>query len=147
MTLLGISPSLGCNHKEDVSDANRGEEQGCAAPSGECFRPDWRVSGEQVSATLRSAEPETPVKGSNSWTVALSDGAGEPLSGCEVHLAPYMPDHGHGSNEVDGVEGEPAEYLLEDFKLTMPGYWQLKLEVTCPTLEADSVTFDLWLES
>ena len=142
--------TLGCDDV-DQGDTNGkgGADGGCQAPSGECFRLGWVVSGARLTAELLEAEPTSPVKGSNAWTVALTDDAGESLTGCAIHLVPYMPDHGHGSNEVDSeeLEATPGRYLLEGFELSMPGYWQLKSEVSCPGLEPDDLTFDLWLES
>lgn len=119
----------------------------CAAPSGECFRPDWEVNGNFVTVKLVESEPMEPIKGSNRWIVTVSDLMGTLQQGCTLHLAPFMPDHMHGSNEVDATEIEPGRYELKGFELTMPGYWELVTEVNCPMLETDQVTFPLWLES
>jgi len=116
-------------------------------PSGQCFTADWRVSGTAMSAQLVSSDPMEPIKGRNSWTVELKTLSGEPLEGCALHIAPYMPDHGHGSNEVDSVEPSPGSYELSGFELTMPGYWELRIDATCPDIEPDAFSFDLWLES
>jgi len=144
------SITLGCDDVDQADASGQGGTSGgCSAPSGECFRLGWAVSGALVTAEVIEAEPSSPLKGSNAWTVALTSDAGEALTGCAIHLVPFMPDHGHGSNEVDSVELEstPGHYALEGFELSMPGYWELNAEVTCPTLEPDELTFDLWLES
>ena len=137
---------IGCG--DDAESSEEPQAMGCVnPPSGECFRADWTVSGAQLTAELTAAEPSEPVKGSNTWTVALRDMDGEALLGCEVTLTPYMPDHGHGSNVVESSELEDGRYELEGFELTMPGLWELNADVTCPELEMDSFTFELWLES
>ena len=122
-------------------------EESCEAPVGECFRLGWVVSGEQVSLEVLEASPQEPVRGLNSWVVALQSPTGELLTGCALHLEPYMPDHRHGSNVVDSVEQGEGRYLLEGFDLIMPGYWTLPIEVTCPEMSApETLTFELWLE-
>ena len=135
---------MGC---DDSDSSLGGAEASCEPPVGECFRLGWSISGEQASVEVIEASPQEPVKGLNSWTVALSDATGELLTDCALHLEPFMPDHMHGSNVVDSTDQGEGRYLLEGFDLIMPGYWTLPIEVTCPEMSApETLTFDLWLE-
>ena len=150
LSLLPLLPSLllialtGC---DDSASSSTSAEGTCEPPAGECFRLGWVVSGEQMSLEVLEASPQEPVRGLNSWVVALQSPTGELLTGCALHLEPYMPDHRHGSNVVDSVEQGEGRYLLEGFDLIMPGYWTLPIEVTCPEMSApETLTFELWLE-
>lgn len=118
-------------------------------PPGVCAEEDRAVpidvdvdmDGESGAVVFRmlSMDPDPPDLGDNDWTVLLTDADGEPLEGCNLRAEPWMPDHGHGSNEPEGVAGSAAgEYVIEGLELIMPGYWTVAMMAECGEL-TDSV--------
>ncbi len=54
-----------------------------------------------------------------------------PLSGCNLTVRPWMPDHEHGSTQPSGAEGDPGVYLVSGVRFIMPGYWESTVTITC----------------
>jgi len=129
---------------------------GCDEPDGVCagedravpFELDTALDGENGSFTFRflEADPAPPDLGSNDWLVSVADASGTPLEDCSLRAEPWMPDHGHGSNEPEGVEGsEAGQYALDGLDFIMPGYWTVALTAECAD-DIDSVVLHLCIE-
>jgi len=72
-----------------------------------------------------------PDRGMNTWTVGLVDGSGAAMTGAEVQLKPWMPDHGHGTSpELHYGRPVAGGYELGPFNLHMGGYWEFRFTVT-----------------
>jgi YtkA-like len=95
--------------------------------------------------TLERSSP-TPRVGSHRWALHISDAAGEPVVGAKVRVAPFMPDHGHGSPLVAVVD-ELGDGAYEAFpvQFNMTGYWRVTVKVTTET-RVDSAVFQLCIE-
>jgi hypothetical protein len=82
------------------------------------------------SIALVAATPEVPVNSDNFWTLALTDADEEPIDGATIVAVPYMVDHGHGTAPQLAVGMGDGQYELGPVTLTMPGFWEVTLEVT-----------------
>src|SRR5437773_2076468 len=49
----------------------------------------------KVKVKLDSSDPAPPSRGTDTWQVTVSDGAGNALGAATVKADIYMPDHGH----------------------------------------------------
>lgn len=75
--------------------------------------PDPVVSGEDVTASLH---------------VSWADD-GEDVTDAVVTLTPWMSAHGHGIDDEVLVEELGDGLFTADFALTMPGTWELRVDV------------------
>lgn len=74
--------------------------------------------------------PDPPVTGTNALGFELRQGD-RPVVDAMVTLEPWMPAHGHGSSKAPLVTNLGAgSYRAEDIYLTMPGHWELTIEVS-----------------
>lgn len=82
-------------------------------------------------------------KGLNTWTVKVTDGKGNPVSGAAIKVRPFMPDHGHGSSITPQIMPMAAEgtYQVGLLDFFMPGIWQETFTITPTTGPADTVVF------
>ena len=129
---------------------------GCEEPDGVWVGEDRAVpvelnadiEGENGSFVFRflAADPDPPDLGSNDWLVSVAETSGTPVEGCSLRAEPWMPDHGHGSNEPEGVEGmEAGQYALDGLDFIMPGYWTVAVTADCD-VGIDSVILHLCIE-
>lgn len=82
-------------------------------------------------ADAREAGPE--VKGVNTWSISVADGAAAPVDGLEIIAMPYMPDHRHGTSinaVTTGMGG--GSYQITPLYLYMTGYWEITLNLQAP---------------
>jgi hypothetical protein len=79
----------------------------------------------------------------HSWTVQLSDMRGSPVHGAVFTVGGGMPQHGHGLPTKPRVSNELGNgtYRLEGMKFSMPGWWEIKLNIQSPQ-GSDTVTFN-----
>jgi hypothetical protein len=65
------------------------------------------------------------------WIATIRDPGSKPVSGCRPAFRGWMPEHGHGLPTEPRFtrETEPGRYLIEGVRLSMPGHWQLDLEI------------------
>ncbi|TXD35682.1 FixH family protein [Lujinxingia vulgaris] len=90
----------------------------------------------QVDALLA---PSPPTTGDFDLSLELQV-EGEPLEGAEVTLELFMPGHGHGSAEEPLVIEEGAGlYRVENAAFSMPGLWELRLNVVWDEFDAHIV--------
>jgi hypothetical protein len=97
---------------------------------------DWK-------AVLVTSEPGPPIKGTNTWTVRVLDGAGTPRDDVTVTVRTFMPDHNHGSTvkaKVTPMGG--GVYQVAPLYLYMAGLWQVTLDIDAPAVP-DSVMFPI----
>jgi hypothetical protein len=92
----------------------------------------------------RSAGGEIPRNQDFAMDVLLEEG-GRPVSGAQINLRGWMPDHGHGFVRQPLVmEKGDGLYRLEGVLLHMRGKWQLFFDVTKES-SSDVVSFELEL--
>jgi hypothetical protein len=113
------------------------ETRGPQNPTGMPFMS----TGRNFVVELLQSNPAKPVKGNNTWSVAIEDAGGTPLDALDVTVAPWMPDHGHGTEPVAVTPAGSGTYTLMPVYLYMSGFWQVKFTIT--STSADAGTTDL----
>lgn len=85
----------------------------------------------KVKVTLVASEPGPPTRGTNAWTIKVTDGAGAPMTGASITVAPFMPDHGHPSSTVPTITPQTdGVYSIAQLVLFMPGVWRVTIGVS-----------------
>lgn len=93
-----------------------------------------------------AADPAPPDKGNNSWTLAVTDAGGAPVTDATVIVTPFMPEHNHGTNpETVATTASDGQYLTEPFNLFMGGVWELTLSAA-GSLGSDAAVFSFCIE-
>ena len=135
------------NDQDERGGSAATEIGSCGNSSGECFELGWEGESSAAKLTVLSASPEEPVRGLNNWRVMLSDLEDNALTGCEITLTPYMPDHGHGVATTPTVtEGEAGQYQIDQIELIMPGLWEMRFEISCGGWDTnEQITYAIWL--
>lgn len=79
----------------------------------------------------------------HSWKVKLATSDGVPVHGATFVVDGGMPQHGHGLPTQPRITRELADgtYQLDGMKFSMPGWWEVKLDIQGPR-GADKVTFN-----
>jgi hypothetical protein len=79
-----------------------------------------------VKVSLSQGNPAPPALYGNTWNVTITDGSGSPINSSGITLPkPYMPDHGHFSDQTPTVISKGSgNYEIDDVYFFMPGVWQ-----------------------
>lgn len=79
----------------------------------------------------------------HAWEATVKLPAGEPVSDARITVGGGMPQHGHGYPTQPRVTKElgGGRYLIEGMKFSMPGWWELKLNIDS-SAGVDDVTFN-----
>jgi hypothetical protein len=96
-----------------------------------------------LKMSLMLSDPAPPRKGTNVWTLHLSDAQGTAQSGATINVTPYMPDHLHGTSvkaKVSAAAGD-GQYTADPLYLFMTGLWQVTFDVATASGTKDSVVF------
>lgn len=95
------------------------------------YAPGLEATGANgVQVTLNEAVPAPPIVGLNSFHLSIQDDAGNTVSGAELTVTPYMPQHHHGSPTVPESEQlENGTYRVTGVEFTMPGFWEITIDV------------------
>lgn len=101
---------------------------GCGAASSSEAELMLRAEDGPFAGTLTI---ESPHVGKHRVVLVLNEDAegSAPLEGARVTLSPWMPAHGHGTEDVEVFEEEPGVYVTEDVWFNMPGIWDLRVRV------------------
>ena len=95
---------------------------------------------------LMSSDPAPPARGNNTWVItinAMANGVvGSPMTGVDMAVTPFMPDHQHGTPIPVGVTAMPTagQYKLDPVNLWMPGLWQTTIQAQAGST-TDSAVF------
>lgn len=83
----------------------------------------------------------------HAWEIKVRNPTGEAVTNARIDVDGGMPQHGHGFPTQPKVTRELGDgrYLLEGMKFSMPGWWEIKLNVTS-SLGTDDVTFNKVIE-
>jgi hypothetical protein len=112
-------------------------------------RADHYAAGMQktgpkgINVTLMTSDPGPPIKGTNIWTVLVTDAGKVPQSGATFKVLPFMPDHGHPSPAKPVVSAltDAGQYKVTPLYLFMAGLWEVTLDVTTAAGTQDAVVF------
>ncbi len=141
MLTIGLLGVLGCGTDEapaspETVDAGDGDAATISC-TGDSRNDTYAANLEKSGAsgvyrfTLVSATPAPPIRGTNSWSLRITDASGAALSGAMVEVAPYMPDHGHGpSVKAAATEESDHSYTIAPLYFFMPGLWQVTFKAT-----------------
>lgn len=102
------------------------------------FTAAWKVAGGE-------SVPENEPFELDVW---LFEGTGTetPLTGAELLVSAWMPDHGHGMNrKPEAEEVAPGRYRVRGMLLHMGGFWQLFVDVIRGGV-SERAQFELTLE-
>jgi hypothetical protein len=63
--------------------------------------------------------------------VTLTGATGSAITGAQLDAEPWMPSMGHGSPvKPSTTEIGAGEYRIEDLSYTMPGKWEVRVDVS-----------------
>jgi len=80
--------------------------------------------------------------GLNEMDIIVHDKLDSDVTGGNVSVTPWMPDHGHGTAMVPMVmERGGGTYSARNIDITMPGRWQLKINIS-NVRTSDEATFE-----
>jgi len=80
--------------------------------------------------------------GLNSLKLSVQDGKGAAIAGARLTITPWMPGMGHGVTVTPMVkEVGDGIYEVENIGFSMPGHWQLKIDISS-AVQDDKVVFE-----
>lgn len=112
----------------------------------------YTANMEQMGASgalkfvLVQADPSPPTKGSNAWTLRVTDASKTTPAGTTVDVSDFMPDHGHGSS-VTPMASAAADgsFAISGLYLFMPGIWRVTFTAHAGTV-TDTTNFFFCIE-
>ncbi len=143
MIRLLVSASLAallpaCSSSSNAGPADASVDVGPAPslcstdPRAQTFTPGMAgtASSGPLTVKLASVAPSPPDKGNNDWTIAVTDATGAPVDGLAIAVAPFMPDHGHGTSITPQVTAKGGgQYDVSLLNLFMAGIWTVTLKL------------------
>lgn len=76
-----------------------------------------------------SMAPDPPIAGDTRLAVGIDDAAsGQPVTGADLQVTPWMPAHDHGISEPPEVVEDAGTYTVT-FAYSMPGTWELTFDI------------------
>lgn len=158
---LILTGSFGCgedeparhvrSHDAAIEDASAALENVSKCGASIPDRPTAIEStGEQSGMILKvvSADFAPPRRYANRWTIALTDGAGRPVSKAsfsDVRTWMDVEGHKHDGNFTPTISEQtesPGTYVFENVYFTMTGAWQLQLKVVAGAI-TESFALDI----
>jgi len=100
-----------------------------------------------LSFKLAESAPAPPSKGSNTFTLAVTDANGDPAD-VELSVDLKMPDHGHGTSVVPKItfDADAQVFKIEPLYLFMAGVWRIDFTATAGDEPVDSASFFFCIE-
>jgi hypothetical protein len=97
-----------------------------------------KVASDAMSISTKiAAEGDHYAQGRNTFLVTF-----DPSSTVLTKATAFMPVHGHGTPAAPSITQEDDDYRVSDFIFSMPGLWNVTLDVTLKD-KADTVEFSL----
>jgi hypothetical protein len=99
-----------------------------------------------MSAGLAGAPADdAPAIGLNSWTIAMTNAGGVPVTDMTVTAdKPRMPIHGHSALTFPAVTPQDGGvYVVSGINFFMAGYWELTLQLQPAAAAPDRVVFPI----
>ena len=122
---------------------------GCMTPPTDLDRSLGKASANGLyQVTLEPPANQPPINQMHAWQVKLATRDGTPVKGARFAVGGGMPQHGHGFPTRPRVTRElpDGRYVLDGMKFSMPGWWDLKLDIES-TAGADRVAFNMVLDA
>lgn len=89
---------------------------------------------------LAQSDPAPPAKGTNTWTLKLTDASQNNVTGATIDVLPYMPDHMHGTSvDASVTPNADGTYTVTPLYLFMPGIWTITFTAHIGTVTDKSV--------
>jgi hypothetical protein len=106
------------------------------------------VMGGTMKVSFVDAMPAPPAENLNTWTVELTDGNGDPVTGATITVKPWMPDMGHGSSITPQVTPMTTAgmYQISLIDLFMPGIWTNTLTITMASEPVTTAVFTFCID-
>jgi hypothetical protein len=101
----------------------------------------------KFTVTLLSSQQHIPLIGDNTtWTLQIADATGAMVSGADVKVLPWMPDHHHGTSIIASSTpmATAGQYQITPLYLFMAGYWTITFTITTPSA-TDTVVYSICL--
>jgi hypothetical protein len=87
---------------------------------------------------LQQSNPAPPARGTDTWTIRVTDAAGTPMPHLSLSVLPFMPDHGHGTSVTAQVTSNgDGTYSVAPLYFFMPGVWRITFTSTSPSDTAE----------
>lgn len=122
---------------------------GCMTPPDKLDRSlDKSSAAGLYHVTLVPPASQPPINQMHAWQVKLATPEGTPVQGARFAVGGGMPQHGHGFPTRPRITRElpDGRYVLDGMKFSMPGWWDLKLDLQGPA-GADQVVFNIVLDA
>lgn len=75
---------------------------------------------------LLTVDPNPPARGTDTWTMRITDAGGTAQPGLTVGVLPFMPDHGHGTSvNATVTSNADGTYTVAPLYFFMPGVWRI----------------------
>jgi hypothetical protein len=85
---------------------------------------------QRIRVVLVAGNPAPPIVGMNTWTVAVEGPGDAAVPDAALAVAPYMPDHGHGSPlPANATPNGDGTYSIAPLYFFMPGVWRIQITV------------------
>lgn len=79
---------------------------------------------------LLTADPAPPARGTDTWSIRITDAGGTAQTGLSVGVLPFMPDHGHGTSVNASVTAnQDGTYTVAPLYFFMPGVWRITFSI------------------
>jgi hypothetical protein len=105
------------------------------------FSPCVSEGDSAMRVTVLCASPSPLVGGDvNTFTVAITDGAGNPMKDLPFSVSLYMPTMGHGAPAPPIANNGDGTYTIPTY-LTMPGVWRIQFVAGADAGFSDTETF------
>lgn len=89
-----------------------------------------RTTEKGLFSVSMELEGKELMVGVNNFNLTVRDSGNRELTGVELAITPWMPEHGHGVREKPAVtEREGENYRVENVVLIIGGRWDLKVSV------------------
>lgn len=131
--VLGVALGCGGSSTPNPTTPDAGDLITCQNdPRAMTYAPGLSVTSTSGSRkyVLLSANPSPPARGTDTWTIKITDAAGQAQTGLSVSVLPFMPDHGHGTSVNASVTpNSDGTYKVDPLYFFMPGVWRVTFAV------------------
>jgi hypothetical protein len=108
------------------------------------YAPNMSVTSASgaMKFILVSSNPAPPARGTDTWSMRVTDGGGQGLANLNLSVVPFMPDHGHGTTVTPQVTSAGGgNYTVSSLYLFMAGVWRVTFTNTPASGPADTAVF------
>jgi hypothetical protein len=132
-SILGVALGCGSSTSPGPTTPDAGDLITCQNdPRAMTYAPGLSVTSTSGSRkyVLLSSNPSPPARGTDTWTIRITDAAGTAQPGLSVSVLPFMPDHGHGTSVNASVTANAdGTYKVDPLYFFMPGVWRITFAV------------------